>query len=143
MNFVFPKNPVAASRPRVTRWGTYYAEPYKSWKDEAKDEFPDYIPETFKIIDYPVRVDIVAHMTPPGKSKLIVPKQDVDNLAKAALDACNRLVWTDDSLIQKLTIEKRWADGGGHIDMEVTAWKPEPWYIRLLTKLGFPTEHGK
>jgi hypothetical protein len=23
--------PVAASQPRVTRWGTFYAEPYKSF----------------------------------------------------------------------------------------------------------------
>lgn len=143
MNFTFPKNPVAASRPRVARWGTYYQEPYKTWKAEAKDEFPDSLPESYKIIDYPVRVDIVAHMAPPKTSKLLFPKQDVDNFAKAALDACNKLVWVDDTLIQKLTIEKRWADGEGHIDMEVTAWTPEPWYVKLLNKLGFPVEHRK
>ena len=36
-------------------------------------------------------------------------KPDADNLAKAALDACNGIIWCDDALICSLLVKKRYA----------------------------------
>ena len=36
-------------------------------------------------------------------------KPDADNLAKAALDACNGIIWRDDALICSLLVKKRYA----------------------------------
>lgn len=36
-------------------------------------------------------------------------KPDLDNLAKAALDACNGIIWRDDALICSLLVKKRYA----------------------------------
>lgn len=33
-------------------------------------------------------------------------KQDIDNFCKLLFDACNRIVWEDDNLIEKMTISK-------------------------------------
>ena len=32
-----PLTPVPASRPRVTRWGTYYGKRYTQWREEAEN----------------------------------------------------------------------------------------------------------
>ena len=103
-----PVDPVPASRPRVTRRGfSYYAEPYKSYKSELKKAFQERWTED--PIETPVGVSITIFKAPPKKSKLTAPKPDVDNYAKAVLDAMNGVVLVDDSLVYKLRVEKLWA----------------------------------
>ena len=36
MKWRFPISPVAASRPRVSRWGSYYTGAYKTFRADAK-----------------------------------------------------------------------------------------------------------
>lgn len=68
----------------------------------------------------PIKVMVTAFMKMPKMSKkrtadalagYILPavKPDADNLAKAALDACNGIIWRDDALICSLLVKKRYA----------------------------------
>jgi hypothetical protein len=38
MEWTFNISPVAASRPRVSKWGAYYTGPYKEFKEKASEE---------------------------------------------------------------------------------------------------------
>jgi hypothetical protein len=118
-----PINPVPASRPRVTKQGwSYYAEPYKSFKDELKKLMGERSP--FKEpIDATVNVTILIICEQPKKTKLKFPKPDWDNFGKAVCDAMNGVIIKDDSQIRRGTVEKLWAPKGAegriHIVMEV------------------------
>lgn len=112
MKIVLGINPVAASRPRVARGGwTYIAEPYKSWKKEAEALVKESLPLKHKVIDYPMTVKLHIVAARPKTTKLPFPKPDVDNYAKAVLDACTGAVWEDDWLIDNLTVVKEWSPG--------------------------------
>ena len=112
MELTFPVSPVAASRPRVSRHGSYYAGPYKRFRSEAAGVVlevlgVDFIPFTDKL-----NVDVECYCTRPKTSKLEYPKPDVDNMAKAVLDILNKKLWEDDSQIVRLYITKQWAQAG-------------------------------
>lgn len=49
-----------------------------------------------------------SHLTTKGlrKGAPLLPRQDVDNCAKAALDALNGVAFADDSQVAKLVVEK-------------------------------------
>lgn len=125
LELTIPINPVPASRPRVTGRGiTYYENPYRTFKGLIKD----HLESTFKDkpIDHLVSVDIMCWVEPPAKSKLIVPKPDADNYAKAVLDGMNKLVITDDSLVAPVTCNKAWAaPGQGRIVVRITKSEPK------------------
>lgn len=102
--------PVAASRPRVGRWGTYYSKGYSTWKAEAEklaaDAYKGRKPE-----DGPLMVLVECVVEKPRTSKLEFPKPDVDNLAKGPLDAITKCkaVWNDDTQVVGLAVFKRFA----------------------------------
>jgi len=41
-----------------------------------------------------------------------IPRQDVDNVAKAVLDALNGVAWVDDTQVERLLVVKSWSDEG-------------------------------
>lgn len=94
----------------MTRWGTYHAKPYKNWLTEAGKHLA--------LVDYrapeghlTVRVTVIC--TRAKTSKLTTPKGDVDNYAKAVLDAITHAgIWTDDKWIVDLSVTKRFAIPG-------------------------------
>jgi Holliday junction resolvase RusA-like endonuclease len=49
-----------------------------------------------------------SHLTKKGlrKGAPLLPRYDVDNCAKAALDALNGVAWADDSQVARLVVEK-------------------------------------
>lgn len=115
-----PGQPVPKGRPRFTRGGFAYT-PDKTRKYEklvaglAKTAMAGRPP-----FDCPVKVMVTAFMRIPQMSRkrtadalagYILPavKPDADNLAKAALDACNGIIWRDDALICSLLVKKRYA----------------------------------
>jgi Holliday junction resolvase RusA-like endonuclease len=59
----------------------------------------------------------------PKTSKLEYPKPDVDNYAKAVLDACNALVWIDDSQIIELEVHKSWSKADGYFTLTIKEYK--------------------
>lgn len=110
-------NPVPASRPRVTRWGTYYTKTYKTWMAEADKAIPQ---ATYQFAGM-IHVVVQLFVSKPRTSKLARPKGDVDNYAKAILDAITKKgYWLDDDEIVRLTVTKEFTDGEGFCSVEIT-----------------------
>ena len=107
--WTFPISPIAASRPRVSRHGAYYAGPYKYFRKECAEVIPLVIGEHFVPYDVPLKVDIELFVKRPKKTKLGAPKADIDNYVKAVLDSLNDKLWIDDTIIYEIYAVKQWA----------------------------------
>lgn len=118
-SIVLKLEPVSASRPRVTKWGTYHAKPYRAWLDAVGDLLTgrgaDIDPEAHLL------VVVESVMTKARTSKLKRPRPDVDNLAKGPLDAITHCggYWKDDSQVVLLCTSKRFAAPDEHSRTEV------------------------
>ena len=106
-----PIAPVPASRPRVSKWGTYYGKTYSAFRKEAA-----------KVIDAELEndpleggleVSLWFFCKKPKTTRREEPRGDVDNYIKAILASCNGKVWVDDDQILRLNAQKRWADERG------------------------------
>ncbi len=84
VTIVLPVKPVPASRPRVTRWGTYYLKTYKTYKDAAHEAIPVCIEQTLTC-ELGATVEFICHR--PKSTKLVSPRGDIDNHLKAIFDA--------------------------------------------------------
>lgn len=115
--------PVAAVRPKVTRWNTYYPGRYG-----------DYLPELREMIRHrwaapqkngPCSLVVVFDMPRPkshygtGRNKDKVkdsapeyPHQDVDNLLKGVMDAASGVVYEDDKWVMSVLATKRYGEPG-------------------------------
>lgn len=104
--------PVSASRPRVTRFGTFYAKPYRTWIDQAKKEIPEGRLHFDK--NKPLIAVIETVATKARTSKLYFPRGDVDNFAKGPLDVITKVggYYDDDNQIVILLSSKRFAEPG-------------------------------
>jgi len=99
---------IPASRPRVTRHGTYNSPKYDNYKKALRLYFG-----TFKKMSrVPLRVELSFFFEHPktmkGRKYPTVP-MDADNLAKGVLDAGNGVLYEDDALIEELMIIKKYA----------------------------------
>lgn len=111
LQFCINVPPVPASRPRVSRWGTYYSATYKNWMKAVDADLSGvsgvaYEGEVMAIIEH-----IVAR---PKTTKREWPRGDADNYAKATLDALTKrqLGWLDDDQVVALVSLKRFAQPG-------------------------------
>lgn len=111
-------NPVPASRPRVTRWGTYYSKTYKNWMAIADDSIPT---ATYQFEGL-VKVHVDFYVVKPKSSKLSRPRGDIDNYLKAILDAVTKKgYWLDDDEIVHLTATKQFSSSkDGLIEMTIS-----------------------
>ena len=119
----FNMPPVAASRPRIGKWGAYYSGPYQEFRETAEDVVPltigsEYVPLTGELA---VVVEIYAEK--PKTTKLSKPKPDIDNYVKAVFDVLNKRLWEDDSQITSLYVTKQWSDSAGYFTVEVNNGK--------------------
>ena len=112
MEYKFPINPVAASRPRISKFGAYFTGPYKKFRSAAAMVINQVLGRNFTPLSGKLAVDIRCYVTRPKTTKLEYPKADVDNYSKAILDSLNGKLWLDDSQIWALFISKEWADPG-------------------------------
>ena len=108
---VLPLNPVPASRPRVTRYGTYYGKKYTAWMKAAAESLGE-IKEVFPKGQH-LKVEVQIAVEKPRTSKLTTPRGDIDNYLKAILDALTKTgIWNDDDQITILEATKEFkADG--------------------------------
>lgn len=119
-------SPVPASRPQFAGGGrrTYYKKPYAPWKAKAGHfvEAACMAAGIGRPLDGYLAVGLWCLPEQPKKTILERPKPDVDNYAKAVLDACNGLVWHDDEQVSSLTVIKEWAPKGeqGRIQLLLT-----------------------
>tara|TARA_R100000458_G_scaffold54203_1_gene57084 strand:- start:358 stop:738 length:381 start_codon:yes stop_codon:yes gene_type:complete len=110
--WVFPISPVAASRPRVSRHGAYFAGPYKIFRNECIDIIEFVLGPDFEPYEQPIKVDVELFIRRPKTTKLAMPKADIDNFLKAVFDSLNKKLWIDDNIIQSVYATKQWAEEG-------------------------------
>jgi len=130
IDLLFNISPVPASRPRVTRWGTYYGKKYKQFKLEMgvllidSDKKNSVNPVTW--LDGLISADMT-FFVPMAKSwsnkkksskngQFCDNNSDLDNYEKAILDSLNGIYFHDDRQIVKQKSKKIWADQG-YIDI--------------------------
>lgn len=100
--------PKAKDRPRATKSGVIYTP--KATKD-AEKALRDQWPAVIEPFDEPIAVTLVVAddrvivYIEPIKKPLSKMRGDIDNLAKTVLDALNKVAYTDDRHIKRLTVE--------------------------------------
>lgn len=131
MHIFIPFEPVACSRPRVTRYGTYYSAPYKTFKKAVTDYLKkNYLAGMFK--DSLLTIEYLFIMPRPKSlyrkkdcdgrihhSK----KPDLDNLIKSINDVLQLSnIIEDDSKIYQVSACKQIAakDEKAHIKLKIT-----------------------
>lgn len=121
LQFAIPFRAVPKMRPRFTRnGGTYTPQKTRDWENTVRGcatlALRGRAPLTGKVR---VRLSF-------GGSNA-----DIDNLAKSCLDAMNKVIFTDDKLIEDLIVAKRprarpcvviAVDGEGPLDYEKEGW---------------------
>lgn len=121
MRYQFKIEPVAASRPRVTKWATYYPKKYTQFREDISVICRH---TNFNKIDEGVAIKVTMLLCIPmpkswskkkraehlGKYK--VTKPDNDNYEKAVYDALNGHAWHDDSQIAWNDTKKIYAEEG-------------------------------
>ena len=111
--------PIAASRPRVPRYGKpYFAKTYKAWRDIAHK----LVPSSTLGLARPVKVSVIFAIPRAKTSKLIVPQGDGDNFEKAIYDLLVRKGYlADDKWITTGTWRKRFLPFGaeGYTEIDI------------------------
>lgn len=122
-NYLFFIDPVPASRPRVSKYGTYYLPTYRKFK-AAMQELIAKSRDAYTKHEGPLEVSILCSVPKPKTTKREFPNGDVDNYAKAVLDSLNGVLWNDDDDVVSLNASKRYTDSKGFILVEVDNFKP-------------------
>lgn len=109
--FFINTKPVPASRPRVSRWGTFYGKNYTNWRKEAADILNG-MPESR--LEGPLFVITKVVCPKPKTSKRDYPRGDTDNYEKAVWDSITSsdVGWIDDDQIVINLTYKRFAEQG-------------------------------
>lgn len=119
-------------RPRFFKGHAYTPKATKDYEKKVKDE---YIKHGGKLLETPVKVNIIAwHKIPKGTTKkelieirqglkLPTKKPDADNIAKIILDALNGIAFNDDTQVVKLTIVKKFTESIECVEFEVNEYK--------------------
>ena len=133
MIIFIPGDPVAQPRPKVSTRGGFaraYVDakhPIHAYKQAIRLA---YVNAGGEILKGPIRVNIDCWFTRPKshskkRSEQLerkITKPDVDNLAKAILDALNGIAYEDDSQVYSLEVQKWYVGVGGTVGtwIEVT-----------------------
>lgn len=123
VSLIIDGEPIAKARPRFSKYGHAYT-PKKTaqYEKKIKDAYRTQ-PNTFKFErSAALMVSIIFSMPIPQsyskkRRKWILDgyehytkKPDIDNLAKAVLDALNGVAWEDDSQIVTLNLRKEYSE---------------------------------
>lgn len=121
----FKIEPVPASRPRVTRWATYYNEKYTQFRADMEV----LLMGKTVLYEEPLKLDVTFYRTIPrsySKKKrdeldgTYIPKvPDLDNLEKALYDSMNEVIYKDDSQIVDHRVRKIWVKDDGRIEVNI------------------------
>lgn len=113
-----PVKPVPASRPRVSRFGTYFSKNYEDFRN-ACFNFLVKIKKQYPPTSDCFKVDIEFICARPKKPTQEYPRGDVDNYLKGPLDALTKvgMFWNDDTQVLDLRGTKRYATEGEDFGM--------------------------
>lgn len=135
IHFEIEGKPVPASRPKVSKWGTYYPKNHTVYAKYLSSMFaqsPEYITEE------PVEVRILCVMPKYKTSDHPVHRADVDNLSKLPMDGMTKSqrYWKDDDLVVSLVALKRFCRDNEepHTKIRIVPIKgtPEDWVDDLF-----------
>jgi len=118
--------PVPASRPRVSRWGTYYLKTYKTYKDAAHAAIPVCTEEQLDCA-LGCTIEFICHA--PKKITLVSPRGDIDNHMKAILDGIVGLAATSK---QECRLKKYIKDDEIISHADVSNWKERKETSRIV-----------
>lgn len=113
ISFEVPGTPVPQSRPRVSRYGTYYPPKVKAYREYvstiAKAAMRGREP-----LQGALEMSCTFYFTPPKSTPMYgtyhTRKPDADNLLKCVQDSLNGICYVDDSQIAVLHASKVYAD---------------------------------
>lgn len=111
--------PIAAVRPKVTRWSTYYPGEYGKYLPKLREMLQQgwVIPPKSGLVELDVEFSLPRPKSHYGTGKNagkvkgsapVVPHQDVDNLLKGAMDAASGVLYEDDKQVVRVTAVKRY-----------------------------------
>jgi len=117
MKKTFYVTPVPASRPRVTRWSTFYPKKYTEFRASMEMAVKDvqFIPfETNIYAKLDFFVQIPKSWSKKKKEsmqgKFCDNNADIDNYCKAILDSLNGIYYQDDRQIVMIRARKYWSN---------------------------------
>jgi len=150
IRIIVTSEPVAKGRPRVTtvngRPRTYTPKKTASWENDCR-QLARIEMGSRKPLQGPVRVEVIAVFTPPASwpawkrdaalsgALLHTGKPDASNLAKAAEDALNGVVWGDDAQVVELVVRKSYGERA-MVEILVKSLPASPSQITRKTDLG-------
>ena len=116
-----PGVPIPQPRPRITvrgRHGVAYVpkdHPIHEWRKKIADRMRREMGTCAPVSGVSLHVVMEFYLPQPVSNKKPLPivRPDLDNLAKAVLDAGNGVIWRDDSQVTTLATSKRWHDKPG------------------------------
>lgn len=118
-----PVKPVSASRPRVTRHGSYYSDSYMAYR-KSTHMFLKKIAKKYPINNkalYEVHCEFICYK-PKRPSNPKCPRYDIDNMEKAIYDAITyaKMIWNDDIQIVRNVNSKRYQEDGEEFGTKIT-----------------------
>lgn len=128
--------PVPASRFKARRHGGGgYGKAYSKFRSAAPKQLraEALLAGIHAPLEGPLIVNLDIRIPVPKTSRLPFPKPDIDNFAKAALDAANGILWVDDWQIWALNQTKLWIPtvSEGFIRYHFEEVEPPPKPVRL------------
>ena len=115
----FKINPVPASRPRVSRWSTYYPKKYTKFKKDMKaltSELETTPSEKLVSVELEFGIMIPKSWSKKKREELnntyCSNNSDIDNYIKAILDSLNGIVYIDDKQVVELFAKKIYSEEG-------------------------------
>lgn len=83
----------------------------------------------------PVALSVIMRINHPAswpkkrkaQTTFVTGKPDCDNLEKAIADACNGIVYRDDSQIAQVQFDRRYQDGPEYVDIAIYDLSVAPW----------------
>ena len=112
MKYTIPINPVPASRPKVSKYSTYYGKKYTAFRKEVTPLIEDM---ELTPIEGPITLSITFNISKAKSSKLEYPSGDIDNYCKAIMDSLNGHLYIDDKQVVHLLASKQFVEGSGSI----------------------------
>ena len=117
MKKTFYVSPVPASRPRVTRWSTFYGKKYTDFKSDMKMAVNDI---QFVLLENNIyaKLDFFVKIPTSWSKKKKSSKEgkfcdnnaDIDNYCKAILDSLNGIYYEDDRQVVMLRARMYWSN---------------------------------
>ena len=115
----FEINPVPASRPRVSRWSTYYPKKYTKFKQDMEaliSELDTTLSEKLVRVEIDFMIKIPESWSKKKKQELnntyCSNNSDIDNYIKAILDSLNGVFFIDDRQVEEIFARKIYSNKG-------------------------------